>query len=866
MSTDLYGIRILEVDPEASRIRMRVFVVYYDTSYEYHQPIPDDRSFFVRVLCDDDAFGDDISDDDRFDEKWIDANAFRFIDRFVELETRNYPVESYEGLFDFYYARGGTWQDEDKLVQADYDVFVTKPEYLESYAEGDSWGTTSYPTKSDDLQLEDYPHIPLLSDVYEHFDPFSDLEEEHSVVEKMRFSPDAKHIVMTSNEGDIRVFKTSDWSKVAEFSPNTYWWSEPYWIDNHQVVFNVPHDAQVLDIRTNTTKPFEGNSGPGASPTGRYFVNDYDNDDVKLFDQNLNVIYEGERPRETMVYTGFSADETKCALAIEVYSLHLIDVTTGDIIKEYNHNNLHDICCSPDAKYFLASDYNQFMIIRASDGAIIRTYKPKIGIPTHVAWSTDGQYIVTATTDQQGLGSTVKRHRTGTQLDAALNASVDTPAVRTYDLSDFVQLYIKQVAQFEGGWRSHLDDDYLEYHVTLKNMGFDMDLTPHMHEDDTKVAARAYESVIAQQQNKSAEAKAALAKALEILGPDEGRQYGHTFVYAPLAAAHYLQGDKNQSKVCLDKAKIKLDEESNPYQKSLVLARAILLMGKKKQIGQLIEQSDSYLHSFQRRALEDLARAGEYELFVKGYKHWNPPDRGSETDELQDFLASMAQYERAIDLDWLGTYEQLIHSIRAWLKWYKNNPNEAKNYIHTRQNQWIKKPTLLAIASLIDPNVAIEHEARMLDHWKTKQAFVIAMLRLDRQHEEAQNLWQSYLDDNPNYMNRDIIEIMSILHQLDQPTLMALPTDGMVPTDKVALLAYQNKWEEIYTIVNDTKPTLRNPFYKIMYEIALKTNQYHIAHDAISRMPCSDMNSVGLRAMQHAIKTIAGPHYLAYHV
>ena len=118
MSTDLYGVRVLEVDPDASRLRLRVFVVYYDTQYEYHQPVPDDRSFFVRVLCDRDALGDDIDSESRFDEKYIDSNAFRFVDRFEELERRNFPVESYESLADFYYERSGGWENEEQLVQA----------------------------------------------------------------------------------------------------------------------------------------------------------------------------------------------------------------------------------------------------------------------------------------------------------------------------------------------------------------------------------------------------------------------------------------------------------------------------------------------------------------------------------------------------------------------------------------------------------------------------------------------------------------------------------------------------------------------------------------------------------------------------
>ena len=135
-------------------MRLRVFVVYYDTQYKYHQPIPDNRSFFVRILCDRDALGDDIDGDSQFDEDYIDSNAFRFVERVEELERRNFPVESYDTLADFYYERGGGWENEEQLVQADYDLFVTRPEYLAPFAVGDSWGTTSYQTDADGLTLD----------------------------------------------------------------------------------------------------------------------------------------------------------------------------------------------------------------------------------------------------------------------------------------------------------------------------------------------------------------------------------------------------------------------------------------------------------------------------------------------------------------------------------------------------------------------------------------------------------------------------------------------------------------------------------------------------------------------------------------
>lgn len=211
MSTDLYGVRVLEVDPEQLRLRLRVLVVYYDTSYEYHQPIPEDRSFFVRVLCDKDALGEDISDDDRFDEAYVNANAFRYVDRFVELERRNLPVESYAGYADFYYyyERGGAWKDEDALVQADYDLFVTRAEYLAPFSAGQSWGTTAYPTRADALTQADYDAIPDFGDA-RSFMPFPEAETEASTVRTMSFSADGALLLVSHGDGGFRVFRTAD--------------------------------------------------------------------------------------------------------------------------------------------------------------------------------------------------------------------------------------------------------------------------------------------------------------------------------------------------------------------------------------------------------------------------------------------------------------------------------------------------------------------------------------------------------------------------------------------------------------------------------------------------------------------------------
>jgi len=209
VSTDLYGIRITEVVPADKRVRMTVFVVYYEASYESHQPIPEDRSFFVRVLCDMDALGDDISWDDRFDEAWIDANAFRYVDRFEEVERRNHPLPSWEGMADFYYERDGGWQDEERLVQADFDVFVTEERYLEALSVGESWGTTSYETNADGLTLADHPLLPDFSDA-RRVRAFPDDDQEE--IAWLAFSGDGTKVLVLGWGGQTVAYRVEDLS------------------------------------------------------------------------------------------------------------------------------------------------------------------------------------------------------------------------------------------------------------------------------------------------------------------------------------------------------------------------------------------------------------------------------------------------------------------------------------------------------------------------------------------------------------------------------------------------------------------------------------------------------------------------------
>ncbi|MEV0351692.1 hypothetical protein AB0H88_38480 [Nonomuraea sp. NPDC050680] len=159
MSTDLFGVRVLDLDHERRRVRFRVFVVYYEPSWGTDDLLPNDPSFFFRVLWEgaDDIHGrnggllaDLVGLDEFLDEAWVDRHTHLFVAGVERVTTRNHPLDgdAWNRLAMFYYERDGGWQDENLLAQGDYDVEVADPRCLAPLRLGQSWGTTSYETKA----------------------------------------------------------------------------------------------------------------------------------------------------------------------------------------------------------------------------------------------------------------------------------------------------------------------------------------------------------------------------------------------------------------------------------------------------------------------------------------------------------------------------------------------------------------------------------------------------------------------------------------------------------------------------------------------------------------------------------------------
>jgi len=145
MSTDLYGVRIVDLCPDENKLKIKIFVVYYDIFYKSHYPIPENPSFFLKILLEKDQYNSfGISKAQIEDINWIKANTPKYIKSTRLLTTLNFPLTNYNGLQDFYFETNGKWLDEDKLVQADFELQLTDRKYLDPFKSGMSWGSSCF--------------------------------------------------------------------------------------------------------------------------------------------------------------------------------------------------------------------------------------------------------------------------------------------------------------------------------------------------------------------------------------------------------------------------------------------------------------------------------------------------------------------------------------------------------------------------------------------------------------------------------------------------------------------------------------------------------------------------------------------------
>jgi hypothetical protein len=146
VSTDLYRIRVLDIDPRQRKVRFRVFMVYYPWDF------PADPSFFLRILRDEadsestgrgSPLAAEITLDQSLDEKWIDANTARFIEGVERVSFREHRFDGEPPNFIY-----KSFADEDRLTQGDFDVTVSDPRWLKHLFPGQTWQTTCYESRA----------------------------------------------------------------------------------------------------------------------------------------------------------------------------------------------------------------------------------------------------------------------------------------------------------------------------------------------------------------------------------------------------------------------------------------------------------------------------------------------------------------------------------------------------------------------------------------------------------------------------------------------------------------------------------------------------------------------------------------------
>lgn len=449
MSTDLYDVRVLDVAPDELRARLRVFVVYYDTHDRSHAPIPDDPSFFFQILWEA-ARNQPITSlhplrmvgtDEIRDPEWVAAHSHRYVRRIQQVALRNHPVadDGWARLHDFYHERNGKWRDEDLLVQADYDVKVTDPRWLESLSPGDSWATTSYPMESDQVLADDAPAVLDLREPAVTLGLFPGGETDDGTPSDLVFSDDGQYLAVTSQACELVVLHTDDWSEHARIKDSSLWGQDIQWVPGtHQITMrviegggeeddNAPTRAYDIDAGTEVDVPPQPREA--RSHTGRYRADG--GGGYTGYGAWVDVLSSSGESRRLRLPRGkahvtsvsFTSAETRMFVG-QGNDVHVLDLESGCVSDTITGIGCHAIV-RPDGAYLAAAGDGQSAsggkwidLWRVSDGARLMRcrsggrYLPALG------WSPDGSMLaVSVITGDQGYGGEVRIYRAGPHVE-----------------------------------------------------------------------------------------------------------------------------------------------------------------------------------------------------------------------------------------------------------------------------------------------------------------------------------------------------------------------------------------------------------------------------------------------------------------
>lgn len=351
MSAELYGIRVLEIKPIENKVQIQIFVINYDVIYKSHQPIPKDHSFFFRVLWDkgDTRFGEggsigrEVSVDDILNPKWVDKNTFKFIKKVERLSTANYPVEDYN-IYEDIFDENETWEGENekKLVQAIFDVWVTDKKYLDHLSAGMSWKTAAYETNSLTISHDYLEGLPDMSNLIIRLEPFKDKAQEEGTISNALFSLDNAKLFVISDAGELVCYETKNWKE--EWRYDTGEWYEAIKCDNKRKLVWID-DSNVINFEgkkvSETIAPdfnckYDNPNVILQSPSGNYYLFGEYNERVAIYTANGDFLWDYESLNEDQLYVTFFYKQEQVIIREEASGLFKIfDLKIGAELKEF---------------------------------------------------------------------------------------------------------------------------------------------------------------------------------------------------------------------------------------------------------------------------------------------------------------------------------------------------------------------------------------------------------------------------------------------------------------------------------------------------------------------------------------------------
>ncbi|KAB2339803.1 pentapeptide repeat-containing protein [Actinomadura rudentiformis] len=418
MSTDIFGARVISVDPSRRELELRVFTVYYEVAIKtYLAPPERDLGFFFGLLWEtarwDGPLGKVVTVDD-IDDEWCAANARWFVERVERVAVRNDPPD-WEGIYDFYYERDGRWRDEDKLVQADYVVRVTDQRWMQHLKPGDAWGTTWYPVKADHLLSGEAPHIPDLRNAAATLTPFGT-----EALEQLAFSDDGRYLAGCTDEGGLVVYETAGWTEHSRVSvEDGAFMPRLMWVPGRHVVTyrgtdpsDSPQQAYDVDARALVDVPAE--DGVARSRSGRYRVEYGHADGLDFVAGNADPRHVGVTSEELSVEcVDFTRDESRLYAAGMTRDVYALDPSTGQVLDVFENvaARVWSLAVSPDGAYLAVGgpppdsnhEDHEIRIIRVRDHQVATRHTLGTFV-TQLAWSPVDDCLVATVCDDSEDG------------------------------------------------------------------------------------------------------------------------------------------------------------------------------------------------------------------------------------------------------------------------------------------------------------------------------------------------------------------------------------------------------------------------------------------------------------------------------